>query len=332
MPYAPAGMKTTDAQQRHFPAAYYKRTALDQLMKKFVFMSVTEPDEIPERNGKTIQWYRIDLPGANTNPSPEGTVQTSLSYSTSTISATVQEYSDFITASTLLIETDISPTVENMTKWLGYRAGLSVDTIARLELDAFSSSVSMETNGTYLASVDFLEARALLRGADVPGRSMTDTEGEEFTAIAHPYVLFDMQSDNTAGGYIDVKKYAAPNDILNAEVGKAGGCRIVESTNVGTGTSLGSTSYFTYVVGAGCMGAVDLGGRGPSDVRNPKKQAFKTNVIMGKPSMVDPEGKIGAAVSYRFVFVVQLLDGTSVATGATGTYRYKIINADPSIV
>lgn len=332
MPYAPAGMRSVDAGQRHYPAAYYKRQQLDQLMKKFVFMSVTEPDEIPQRNGKIIQWYRLDLPVANTVDGPEGTVGNSLSYTTSTIQATVKEYSDFITASQLLIETDISPTVENMNSWLGYRAGLSVDVIVRTELDSAYSSVVLSTNGPYLAAIDFLEARALLRGADVPGRSQTDTQGEEFVAVAHPYVLFDMQSDNTVGGYIDVKKYAAPNDILNAEVGKAGGCRIIESTNVGTNTALGNTTYNVYVVGAGCIGAVDLAGKGPSNVRNPKRQAFKTNVIMGKPSMTDPEGKIGAAVSYRFVFVAKLLDGTSVATGATGTYRYKILEADPSIV
>lgn len=324
MPYAPAGMMTTSPGQRHFPAAYYKRRALDQLMKKFVFMAVTEPDEIPLREGKTIQWYRLDLPGANTTPSPEGAVQSSLAYSTTTISAAVSEYSDFITASQLLIETDISPTVENMSSWLGYRAGLTTDMIVRLELDSAVASVSVNTIGTGLSVQDFLSARALLRGADVPGRSQTDTEGEEFHAIAHPYVLYDMMSDNTAGGWIDCRKYTTPSTIINAEVGKAGGCRIMESTNVGTATVLGNTVYFVYIVGGGAIGAVDLAGRGPSKVRNPKKQAFKTNVIMGKPSIADPEGKIGAAVSYRFVFVCKLLD--------TSTYRYKIVYADPSII
>lgn len=324
MPYAPAGMMTNSPGQRHFPAAYYKRRALDQLMKKFIFMAVTEPDQIPLREGKTIQWYRLDLPGANTNPSAEGTVGTSLAYSTTTISATVSEYSDFITASQLLIETDISPTIENMSQWLGYRAGLSTDTIVRTELDSAVSSVSVNTIGVYLSSQDFLQARALLRGADVPGRSATDTDGEEFHSIAHPYVLYDMMSDNTAGGWIDVRKYTTPQSIMNAEVGKAGGCRIMESTNVATATVSGNTVYYVYIVGGGAVGAVDLAGRGPSNVRNPNKQAFKTNTIMGKPSIADPEGKIGAAVSYRFVFVTKLLD--------TSTYRYKIVYANPSII
>lgn len=324
MPYAPAGMMTTSAGQNHQPAAYYRRRQLDQLMKKFVFMAVTEPDSIPLREGKTIQWYRIDLPGANTNSSSEGVVGTSLAYNTNTLQATVSEYSDFITASSLLIETDISPTVENMSSWLGYRAGLTVDTIVRIELDTAVASVSVNTLSTNLSALDFLQARALLRGADVSGRSQTDTEGEEFHAIAHPYVLFDVMADNTAGGWLDTKKYTTPSSIMNAEIGKVGGCRVMESTNVGTSTVNGNTVYHTYVVGAGAIGAVDLAGRGPSNVRNPKKQAFKTNTIMGKPQIADPEGKIGAAVSYRFVFVTKLLDTT--------VYRYKIILADPSIV
>ncbi len=321
MPYAPAGMLTTSGGLTHQPAAYYKRTALDQLMKKFVFMSVTEPDDIPLREGKNIQWYRVDLPTANTTPSAEGTVGTSLAYSTATISATVSEYSDFITASTLLVEVDIAPTVENMSKWLGYRAGLSVDTIVRIELDSPTTSVQLATIGPYLTAADFAQARALLKGQDVMGREMN---GDEFVAILHPFVEYDLMADNSAGGWIDAKKYTTPEDIINGEVGKIAGCRCIESTNVGTTGTAPNVQYYTYVVGDNAIGAVNLSGRGPSKVVDPRKQAFKTNVIMGKPQMADPEGKIGAAVSYRFVFAAKLLD--------TNVYRYYQILADASLV
>ncbi len=321
MPYAPAGMLTTSGGLTHFPAAYYKRTALDQLMKKFIFMSVTEPDDIPLREGKTIQWYRVDLPTANTTAGTEGTVGNSLSYATATISATVSEYSDFITASTLLVEVDIAPTVENMSKWLGYRAGLSTDTIVRIELDSAITSVTLSTLGPYLTAADFAQARMLLKGADVHGR---DDDGEEFVSILHPYVEYDLMADNTAGGWIDSKKYTTPESLINGEVGKIAGCRCLESTNVGTSGSAPNVLYYTYIVGQNAIGAVNLSGRGPSKVVHPRKQAFKTNIIMGKPQMADPEGKIGAAVSYRFVFVAKLLD--------TSVYRYYIIPADASLV
>ena len=321
MPYAPAGMLTTSGGLTHQPANYYKRTALDQLMKKFIFMSITEPDEIPLREGKNIQWYRVDLPTANTTASTEGAVSNSLSYATATITAAVSEYSDFITASTLLVETDIAPTVENMSKWLGYRAGLSVDTIVRIELDSPGSTVQLATIGTALTAADLGQARMLLKGQDVMGREMN---GDEFVCILHPYVEYDLMADNSAGGWIDAKKYTTPEDIINGEVGKTAGCRCVESTNVGTSGSAPNVLYRTYVVGANAIGAVNLSGRGPSKVVDPRKQAFKTNIIMGKPQMADPEGKIGAAVSYRFVFVAKLLD--------TNVYRFYAIPADASLI
>lgn len=321
MPAAPAGMKTTSPGLTHFPAAYYKRTGLDRLMKKFVFRSICQDDEIPLREGTTIQWYRVDLPGANTTSSPEGTTQTSLGYATSTLTATVKEYSDYISASTFLIETDISPTAENMVKWLSYRAGLSVDTIVRIELDTLPSANHLSMEGTSFAAVDAATARHLLKGQDIDG---TEMDGEEFVGFIHPYVSFDLMSDNSAGGWLDVKKYTKPEDIINGEIGKVGGVRFVETTNGGTSTVGGNTTYNTYVIGDGAIGAVSLAGRGPSNVKNPKRQTFKVKVITGGADKSDPEGKIGTMVSYRFVFVAKLLDTT--------TYRYYIVDADPTLV
>ena len=57
---------------------------------------------------------------------------------------------------------------------------------------------------------------------------------------------------------------------------------------------------------------------------DPEKQSFKINVIKGGPQIADPEGMIGSAVSYRFVFAVKTLDST--------TYRYKIVLSDSSII
>jgi hypothetical protein len=139
-----------------------------------------------------------------------------------------------------------------------------------------------------------------------------------------------LMSDNTAGGFIDVLKYANPGALIeggtpmNGEAGKMAGCRIIKSTNVGSTGSAPSTLYYTYLVGMGAVGAIDLSGVGPTNVIDPDKQAFKVNVIKGGPQIADPEGMIGSAVSYRFVFTVKTLDSS--------TYRYRIIYSDSSII
>lgn len=319
MAYQPATNLTTTATLRHLATVYYKRQALDQLMKKFYFMSAGEPDILPMRNGKTVQFYRYTLFGANTTAASEGVVGTGLQLDTTTISATVSEYSDFLTGSSFLEETAIDPIAANAAKQLGYRAGLSVDTIARTELDSAGTSPDMATSGPNGSSADLRRAKSLLEGVDVGPK--TD---EDFMGIIHPYALYDIMADNTAGGFIDVMKYANPQTFIRGEVGKVEGVRLVKSTNVETSGTAPNVLYTTYVIGEGAMGVVSLAGRGPSNVRDPKRQSFKVNVIPGKPQIADPEGKIGFAVSYRFVFVAKLLDTT--------TYRFKTIPMDSSII
>ncbi len=77
------------------------------------------------------------------------------------------------------------------------------------------------------------------------------------------------------------------------------------------------------------MGCVDLEGKGPSDVKDPARQRFKINVVNGGvPSIPDPEGVIGAAVSYNFVFTSVILDGPA---GIGGSFRFRTTDAVSSV-
>ena len=325
MAYTPASNNTTTASLTHLATVWYNRKALDQLMQMFRFLGATEPDIIPQRNGKTVQWFRYSLLPANTTPSTEGTVGAGLSMTSTTVSATVSEYSDFATLSSLLKATAIDPIVENFAKQLGYRAGLSVDTITRNEFDTNSSAV-LSTLGPSYTSDDGKRAVALLRAINVSPRA-----GDMFVGIIHPYVVYDLQSDNTAGGFIDQARWNNPEilakyaqNLGQGIIGASGGVMYKTSTNVTTSGTSPNVLYNTYIVGTGAVGSVDLGGRGPSRVENPKTQNFKINTIQGGPQIADPEGKIGAAVSYYFVYVAKTLDSTNI--------RYRIIQADASLV
>lgn len=239
---------------------------------------------------------------------------------TTTVKATVTEYSDYITLSKLLVDTAIDSIAANAADQLGYRAGLTVDTIVRTEFDSNTAGNSDRTTlGAYATVNDIRSACAVLRGTDV--RPLPDGD---FMAIFHPYITFDIMSDNTAGGFIDVTKYGRPQDLYEGEAGKVYGCRIVESTNVATSGTAPNVLYYGYIVGNEAVGAVDLAGSGPSKVVDPEKQAFRVNTFSSGPNPADPEGKIGSYCSYRFVFAAKTLD--------TSTYRYKRISCDASLV
>lgn len=319
----PASNKTTNAELQHLATVYYESAALDQLKQFFMFLEATEPDILPLRVGATVQFYRYGLFAANTQATPEGVNGVGIKASTNTVSATVQEFSDYLTTSSFLEETAIDSVASNLSENLGYRAALSVDTIARVEADAATALTPL---GAYASAADIRRMCTLMEAKNVQPKLNT-----HFLGIAHPYHLYDLRSDNSPGGFIDAMRYANPQifkegliNNLNGEAGLIENTRFLKSNNVGTTTSGGITKYKLYVFGKGGLGAVSLSGRGPSKVRNPHSQSFRVNVIKGGPSMIDPEGKFGHAISYRFVWTVKRL-----TTGDDD--RYRVLEAAVSL-
>lgn len=330
MAYAPAVSTTTSGLLPHLNVTYYSRKALSQVKKQFRFAAVSEPDEIPRRSGKTVQWYRYLTLGANITPAPEGTVGAAVPQQSATVTATVSEYADFSSISTLADEVAIDPITTNHATNLGYRGGLTVDTIVRTEFDANLASVSVATSGPYASTFDLKKCVALLRANDVLPK-----EGDAFHGVIHPYAVFDIQADNTAGGFIDIMKWAKPQVFIDGQaasdgsMGEVGGVRMWTTTNVGTSGTAPNVLYNIYVVGAGAVGRVALQGSGPNYVVDPAVvgspgEEFNVKVVRGGPNPADPEGMIGSFVSYRFVFVAKTLDST--------TFRYRILQADASLV
>lgn len=309
---------TTTPSLTHQATVYYERYGLDRLMAMFRFAQVCEPHPLPLKSGKTLQMYRFALPGFNTTPAAEGYIPAPITQASTTISVTVEQYSDFMSSSALLEDTDINNTTDQMVDDLSYRASGSTDTIIRLEIDSNTAALK-STQGAFLSAQDYKAQVALLKGINVRPFSGTD-----FMDVHHPYVTYDVISDNTAGGFIDSLKYANGQQVLNGEIGRVGGVRLMESTNVGTSGTAPNVLYNTYIFGKGGVGICDLAGRGPDKVTDPQNQRFRTNVIKGGPSAPDPTGEIATYVSYRFVFAAKTLD--------TVNLRFAIVQCNASLI
>ncbi len=330
MAYTPATNTSNSAGLAHLASVFYKKKGLDRLQKKFQFRQVCLDDMLPKAVGKTIQFFRYSNFSANTTPTTEGTVGTGLSMTSKTLGATVSQYSAFITISDLVNMTAIDSQVTAASDLLGYQAGLSVDTMTRNVIDDQASGTAQTLLGSYLKVADLRASRHNLQAIDVE-----PFEDNNFYCILHPFVSFDLVNDPAAAGLADIFKYTMPQSspLIKYEdrgvVTHIAGCKVTESTNVKQGTSGSNNTYRVYIFGKGGVGCVDLEGKGPSDVVDPSRQRFKINVVNGGvPSIPDPEGVIGAAVSYNFVFCTVVLDGPA---GIGGSFRYKTIDAVSSI-
>lgn len=320
MPYAPAGNQVGSGALTHQATVYYDRRGLDKLKAMLRFGQVCEARPLPKNAGRTIQFYRFNVGTSNTTPAVDGVVGSPVPLGSATVSATVQEYNDFTSSSQLLEDTDIAPFVEEMVDNMSYRAALTNDTLARTEIDSITAAQT-STLGAYFTVQDAKANCVRLAALNIPPHT-----GEDFIGVIHPYARYDLVSDNTAGGFIDVLKYQNGMQVLNGEVGKAGGVRWFETTNVGTSGTAPNVLYNTYIFGKQSVFCVDLSGSGPQQIVDPKNQRFQTFVTKGGPSAVDPAGTIGTYVAYRFVTAYK------VPYTSNDQYRFKSVQADASLV
>jgi N4-gp56 family major capsid protein len=330
MSYAPAVNTTQSVGLTQLASVYYEKRGLDKLFAMLRFQAAAESDhQIPQGVGKTMQMWRGTLPGANTTPSAEGVIGVGLPLVTTTLSVSVENYSDFTSTSALLEETAINNMITEASEQMSYRAALSVDNITRAEFDGSGVTIASTIGGAGFLLPDARKQVALLQGSNVLPKSGGANEpgGGDFLGIIHPYSAYDMVADNTAGGFIDISKYTGDNasKLFTGEIGRAAGVRWVTTTNVGSdGVAAPNTKYYVYIVGKGAIGAVPLVGRGPSNVIDPSKSQFKLAITKGGPAGFDPPGEIGTFVAYRFVYAAKCLDSTN--------FRYAVVKADSSII
>lgn len=327
MAYGPSPNTTSAAGQAHLAAVTYRKTGLDRLEKKFCFRRPLMKESLPKQNGRTLQFYRHNNLTAQTTPTSEGTVGTSGTISSRVVQATVSQYTAFISLSDLLVDTSISPEVMNASELLGYQAGLSVDNMTRNVIDAENAGCALSLLGTAFTVADLRNATAQLQAVDVQ-----PMEDGFFAAIIHPFIAFDLVNDPTANGLADIMKYNTPINSSpmvkiedRAHLTNVATCSIEISTNVYSS----STTYRSYIFGRNGIAAVDLAGRGPSEVYDPTKQKFRINVQnYSGGSVADPENVIAATASYNFVFTSVVLEGPPTIGGS---YRMRQIDAVSTI-
>ena len=320
MPGVPVGTTTQNPGLQHYAAQiYYAKKFLDRLEPEFHFWQMGYQMTMPRKSGKTILMFRWNLPGANLTPAAEGVNPNPIPQSNYPISATLEQYSDYMDSSTLYDETnpDSRATAVQMVDDLSFRASLSLDTLVRAELDT-NTAYQRPTLGAFLSVNDFKAATAEMKGFNVRPYA-----GGSFQAIIHPFTEYDIKADNTAGGFLDLTKYTSPEKAMNGEIGMVGGTRIMTSTNVAvTGTAPGQL-FSSYVFGYQAFAVIPLAGSGPSDVQDPQNQKFKVSVRNPEGGTPGNEtGEIGTIAYYRFVTAFRITD----------PQRMRIILSDASLV
>lgn len=203
--------------------------------------------------GGSVRFSFIDDMAEQTTPLLENIDVDSITLSSKALTVTMREYGTAVTNTALLRGTSMISLDPVIAERVGYNAGLSVDTLARVALDANTityddgSSASVGSigggSGTYLTGAVLRNGVATLRA-----RNVRPLRGGNYVAIISPYQAQHLMSETTDTGFRWMVGYAggagtAGNSVFMGEVGTYEGVRLIVNnhlTDLGTGYLMGA--------------------------------------------------------------------------------------------
>jgi N4-gp56 family major capsid protein len=136
---------TTDAGITGMVGNYYDHVFLERLEANLVFDKYGEQRPLPENQGNTIVWHRLNNPVAGTVLT-EGSTPGASVVSATKVSAALVYYGDLRSVSDQVTATAVCPVVEETVQALGYGAALTKDNIISLAIGFGSATSAGLTN------------------------------------------------------------------------------------------------------------------------------------------------------------------------------------------
>ena len=219
---------------------FYEKALIELATPNLVHDQFAKKKPIPRNGGRNIEFRKFSKLPKATQPITEGVTPDGKHMHVDTITASINQYGDYIEQTDLLEITAIDNTIVEATKELASQAGLTLDTIVR---DALNTGTTARFapkdngNGTYTAISarsaltkdcplrvkDVFLAAADLKSVDAP------KIGDSYVAIIHPKVSYQLMQE-AGSAWVDIHKYKNPENIYRGEIGSIGGVRFVESS------------------------------------------------------------------------------------------------------
>ena len=326
MAFLPPGV--TSSTLAAFPQIAYERTAImEWQFNTPALEELCDFRPLPRRSGRTLQFYGQTPYVAATSTLSEGIPGPSLSLSQVFSDSFANEYGDWIGISNVAQTMFLSDITLDAARNLSYRGALTSNLVTFNAFEAAAtaqstSQINLQDN-EFLISNTVRKAEAQLVGNAVPVR-----DGGMYSATIHPFMTYDLFSDNSAGSAVDtLKRSEGGATVLKSgqsrgyQVLEWAGTRIVRTQTVPSYSnypSSGKTGYAMHIVGREAMLASELMGQ-----KVPRNPSFKVNVKYFGDNDIDlsnPMLQTRAIVSYDWFLGVVARPNTN---GTPGFRRVK---------
>ena len=300
---------------------FYDMTLIDEATSNLVHDQFGQKRPIPANGGKTIEFRKFAPLAKATTPLTEGVTPDGKSLAVSTITATVNQYGDYITQSDVLELTSLDNTILEATKLLGRQAGVTLDTVVRDVLQSGTNvtycpkvaeggaetAVTSRTNldNTCQLTVKVIQqVVAKLRGQNAP------TIGGKYVAIIHPYVAYDLMRDPE---WIEAHKYTNSTNLYEGEIGEIAGVRFVQTTEA---KIYDGGVFGTLIMGDGAYGVTEISGGGLQTIVKQKGSAGTADPLDQRSSVGWKAIKTAELLIPNYIVRVESKSATFSATAA----------------
>lgn len=243
---------------------FYERALIERLIPELNFYKDAQKKKLPKNSGRTMNFRKfnsLSVPGSSLT---EGTTPTGSNLNVTTVTATVAQEGDFVEISDLIQMTGIDPILTETSELLGEQAGLTID--KRIQ-SAISSGTNVYFAGGAVTRAGLESATTnYLTGDDIKKlvRKLKNANAKRFAdGFYHmqidPSIEYDLMSDSA---WVDVSKYAKPEQMQKGELGKMYGMKFFETTNLDVvDSSTGANKidvHIAYAYGKDAYACVEL--------------------------------------------------------------------------
>lgn len=295
---------------------FYERALLERLLPQLNFYKDAQKKKLPKNSGTTINFRKYNSLTAPSASLTEGKTPDGNDLNVTTITAVVQQEGDFVLMTDLLQLTGIDSTLTETCELLGEEAGVVVDNRIQTVLSK-GTNVYFAGNATTRKGLESADTK-YLTGNDVKKivRKLKNANAKRFTdgyyhMQVDPDIAYDLMSD---GQWVDVSKYAKPEQMVKGELGKMHGMKFYETTNLSTVESSSDSGkidvHIAYAYGKDAYSCVELeSGAGKPEI------IVKTN---GSAGTDDPLNQ-RASAGWKNCFTAVITQPLALVRVETGT-------------
>jgi N4-gp56 family major capsid protein len=301
---------------------FYERNLLFRARQAQTFYKFGMKTQLRENSGNSVSWRRFNALNLSTTPLSEGVTPSGTSLSVSEITATVQEYGNYVSITDALDLMAIDKVMTEATDVLGQNAGESIEMVIRNVIQTgtnvmYATGATRSSQGSANPLTLNLLRKALIN-LDVNNAKRFDGDGVSeqvgsggYVAFVHPNVVFDIYNDTEMKSVL--QQNSNNDSFWTGYIGSIYGVKLYQTTLApvftGAGTA-GANVYGTILVAQNAFGVVDVAGRGKYEL------IIKPLGSAGADDPLDQRGSIGwkgwqAPVILNNNFMVRIESGST---------------------